>query len=1142
MDTGALKKFAQAARRQLLEQVAARMEQVLQTDSVEIREKDKAVKDLQEQIKKSSKEAVIDQVAYTWFNRFCALRYMDVNHYTRIGIVSPVEGFTQPEILQEAKQGVIDDSFKVDKQIVVGLLNGQMPSSNPQQEVFQLLLVGACNAYHAQMPFLFPKIDDFTELLMPDDLLSENSVLQSVRDMLTPEACQDVEVIGWLYQYYISERKDEVFAALKKNKKIEAEDIPAATQLFTPHWIVRYLVENSLGRLWMLNHPDSRLVERMDYYIKPEEPETDYLEISSPEEIKVCDPACGSGHMLTYSFDLLYSIYEEEGYDAIKIPSLILQHNLYGIEIDKRAGHLAAFALMMKAREKDRRFFDRGVEPNVCVLENVSFTEDELDRYMYAVGRDIFTQDLQETLSQFKQANNFGSLIRPKVKDVGLIRESIEGQGVFDNLFLYETNQKVMKVLEQTEHLSSQYSVVVANPPYMGRGGMNVELRDYGKYVFPESKSDLFAMFIERGIELIHNNGYNSMVTMQSWMFLSSFEKLRIRLLEQNTLCCMVHMANMVMGIAFGTTAGVWKKGLLPEYIGHFSYVDYTDLSEGNMPFEFPVRNDRLSKITASEFGKIPGSPIAYWIAPGIISAFHSNPMLSHWADSAGRCKTHDNLRFIRYIWEVDRENIGIEKTWKMVSSGGEFRRWFGNRTDLINWSKEAREYYSKFGGLSNESNWNTSGITWSDFTSKINSFRIKLKDSENSSSGPTIVPFQNEDLHPILGYLNSICARVFISIINPTFHTNPGEVLDLPFIKQNDVRRIVAQLIKISMVDWESYEISGEFEKHPLRCEGYFHKSLENAYKNLRSHWRDVTYEMQELEEDNNRVFIKEFGLERELNPELPLMEITLTCNPHYRYRGDKTDEEREALLLADTMKEFISYAVGCMLGRYSLDKEGLVLANAGETLEDYLQQVPEPSFMPDEDNVIPVLEGEWFEDDIAERFKDFLKVTFGEENFEENIDFLEEAIGQDIRSYFVKDFYNHHVKMYKKRPIYWLFSSSKGSFNALIYMHRYEQDTLSVILNDYLVQYHEKMTAHKALLETRSISASASQGERTKALKEIDQINKVLSEIKEYEDEILYPLATQQIEIDLDDGVKVNYTKFGRALKKVVGLSVSE
>lgn len=1141
MDTGALKIFAQTARRQLLEQVAARMEQVLQTDSVEIREKEMAVNVLKEQIKKSSKEAVVDQVAYTWFNRFCALRYMDVNHYTRIGIVSPQEGFTQPEILQEAKQGVIDDSFKVDKQIVVGLLTGQLPSSNPQQEAYRLLLVGACNAYHAQMPFLFPQIDDYTELLMPDDLLSENSVLQGVRETLTKETCNDVEVVGWMYQYYISERKDEVIAALKKNKKIEAEDIPAATQLFTPHWIVRYLVENSLGRLWMLNHPDSKLVEQMDYYIQSKQPETDYLKIQSPEEIKVCDPACGSGHMLTYGFDLLYAIYKEQGFDPVQIPSLILQNNLFGIEIDQRAGHLAAFALMMKGREKDRRFFRRKIEPNICVLENITFASNEIETYKKAVGSDLFTQELWFLLRQFEQAENFGSLIRPQVKNPQQILERLHELGVFDNMFLHITNEKVKQVLRFTKYLNPRYQVVVANPPYMGSRGMNDNLKDFAKDQYPDSKADKFAMFIERGFELVRKEGYNAMVTMQSWMFLSSYEKLRKRLLKNVTITCMVHMDNMVMGIAFGTAATVWNKHYKKNYKGHFSFVKYEDITKENIPNEFPLNNDRLAHVSAKDFQKVPGLPIAYWIKDSARAVFEFPPLSAQFK-SGGRCKTHKDEKYLRNTWEVNANSIGINNDWCILYKGGPFRKYYGNRDHVIKWTREAKEHYKSFGGLTNKKYWDKSGITWTIVTSKNNTaFRLKDIDGQYSSVSPTVFNNSNHN-NAILSLLNSVIGNYLLRVLNPTLALNVGNVMNFPISDALDIDTlsyITEKLITISKKDWLTSETSLGFLKHQLVETQHQSSTIEESYTALKANRNKQISEYKLLEEDVNKMCIKAYFLQDVLSTESPLENISLSFNPRYRYVGNKTEEELEAMLVADTMKEFINYAVGCMLGRYSLDKEGLILANTGETLEDYLCQVPEPSFIPDEDNAIPVLEGEWFEDDIAERFKDFLKATFGKEDFDKNLTFLEEAIGRGIREYFVKDFYKEHIKMYKKRPIYWLFSSPKGSFNTLIYMHRYNKHTLSVILNGYLVQYRTKLSARKAMLENRSISAKASQGEKTKALKEIDQINSILSELREYEDEILYPLATQQIEINLDDGVKANYKKFGKALKKISGLS---
>jgi len=594
MDTAKLKKFAQAARRQLLAQVNARLERILAADSAARRESAPAVRELERRIAGSSKETIIEEAAYTWFNRFCALRYMDVNNYTKIGTVSPQPGFTQPEILQVAKQGHISDEFSsfLEAQKVFDLLSGQLPSSDPQQEAYRILLVAVCNYYNRLMPFMFEKINDYTELLMPDDLLSESSVLNRIRDAISVESEKwevgsdgkvEVEVIGWLYQFYISERKDEVFAALKKNRKITPENIPAATQLFTPHWIVKYLVENSLGRLWMLNHPDSRLVEEMEYYIRPEQTETDFLRINSPEDIKICDPACGSGHMLTYAFDLLHFIYEEEGYETARIPQNILTHNLYGIEIDQRAGALAAFALFMKAREKSRRFFRKPVQPNICVLENIEVDENDLKAYLDEIGSDLFTHDftanLKTLLQQFTEANNFGSLIRPAITEVGDAVKILEEKGIGDKILFYDTHQQVLKALKPADYLSPKYHVVIANPPYMGGKGMNGRLGAWAKENYPDGKSDLFAMFIERNLDLAQKQGSVAMITMQSWMFLSSFEKLRTKILDNDTILSMAHLGarafDSIGGEVVSTTAFVLEKAHHPEYKG--AYVRLVD-------------------------------------------------------------------------------------------------------------------------------------------------------------------------------------------------------------------------------------------------------------------------------------------------------------------------------------------------------------------------------------------------------------------------------------------------------------------------------------------------------------------------------------------------------------------------------------
>ena len=552
METSKLKKFAQFARRSLIEQVSSKLNLVLTEGSAARREEAKTIAELEKQIREHGREQVIERVAYIWFNRFCALRFMDVNRYTRIGIITPAEGQFQPEILAEAKMGHIDEEMVAEKtrEQIFALLGGSSPSRDPQSEAYCLLVVAACNDFNKSMPYLFEKIADYTELLMPDDLLSGNSILAYTREAITPDVCQDVEVIGWLYQFYISEKKDKVFDDLKKNKKITPENIPAATQLFTPHWIVRYLVENSLGRLWMLNHPDSKLVEQMEYYIKPEQVESDFLHIGKPEDIKMCDPACGSGHILTYTFDLLYAIYEEEGYDPSEIPEKILMHNLYGIEIDERAGELAAFALTMKARARQRRFFRKPVQPNICVLQNISFDEAELGEVesgQLAIGSGALLEKLMHDLQMFTEADNFGSLLRPRLssEQCTKIQDYLTAhwsQETANSLFKSLAHQKVLQALQQADYLSPKYHVVIANPPYIGGKGMNGKLALWLKDNYSDVKSDLFSAFIVRNTELTLPKGQLGFMTPFVWMFISSYEKLRSFLIDQKTITSLIQL------------------------------------------------------------------------------------------------------------------------------------------------------------------------------------------------------------------------------------------------------------------------------------------------------------------------------------------------------------------------------------------------------------------------------------------------------------------------------------------------------------------------------------------------------------------------------------------------------------------------
>lgn len=571
MDTNRLKRFAQTARKKLLEAVADKLKFAIGENSPARRGTPRAVVELEKNIREKGEAAVIDFVAYTWFNRFCALRYMDVMGYNPVRIVSPLPGHFQPEILEEAKGNSFSDEIPAATRMMIrDILASERP--NAQLEVYKLLLVAICNAYNKPMPFLFQPINDYTELLMPDDLLSGSSILALTREAILPEVAEKgVEVIGWLYQFYISEKKDEVMG-----KTVKTEDIPAATQLFTPDWIVRYLVENSLGRLWMLNHPASRLAESMEYYIPATEQDADFLKVMSPEELKVCDPCCGSGHMLTYAFDLLARIYEEAGFSPREIPSLILKNNLHGIEIDPRAGELAAFALTMKAREHDSRFLRRenAPQPNICVLQNVTFDDEEFKSYMDFIGRDLFTAALQTTLRQFEKADCFGSLIVPQLTNSVAVLAELESRDVSGQLFLTNIHQKVLAVIRQAEYLSPHYHVVVTNPPYMGSKGMNADLKKFAETKYSDSKSDLFAMFIERCLELVQKHGTIGMITMQSWMFLSSFEKLRTKLLDEDTILSMAHLGprgfDTIGGEVVQTTAFTLTNTHIPDYQGAF--------------------------------------------------------------------------------------------------------------------------------------------------------------------------------------------------------------------------------------------------------------------------------------------------------------------------------------------------------------------------------------------------------------------------------------------------------------------------------------------------------------------------------------------------------------------------------------------
>ena len=1105
------------------------------------------IKDKREQLVHEIKEKgyvqVMDEVTYTWFNRFVALKFMEVNGYLPLKVFSSEDASKhEPDILT---QSLNLDFLDIDRNKVMDL-----KSEGKDEELYQYLILRLCNYMNKIMPFLFEPIEDYTELLFPEKLLHTDSILGVLNDIIDEGDWKEVEVIGWIYQYYVAPRKERVFKDLKKNIKIKKEDIPAATQLFTPHWIVRYLVENSLGRLWMLNRPHSRLFEQMEYYIKPDQPETDFLKINSPEEIKVCDDACGSGHMLVYTFDLLYSIYEEEGYSHSEIPEKILTHNLFGIEIDKRAGELAAFALTMKARKKHRNFFSNPVQPNICALQSISFEDDELRSYIAAIGSNLFTTELQSTLLQFEEADNFGSLIRPATTNVSDIRHMLNEKNLSGNLTLFTTHRKVLKVLEQADYLSPKYHVVIANPPYMGGKGMNTRLKTFAQDNYPNNKSDLFSMFIERNLDMAMQKGMVAMITMQSWMFLSSFEKLRDNILNNDTILSMTHLGprafDSIGGEVVSTTAFVIETEHHENLKGAYLRLIYGG-NEAEKEAELKAKRNEPFYASAADFKKIPGSTIAYWVSESVISAFEEGELLGNVYVAKSGVMTGDDEYFLRGWHEVEYNNIGFcykkeeaitsNHKWLPMNKEEGYRKWTGRYATVLYYVGHGKNFINMKNlnyRLRDKNLYFRSGISWGDVGSGTVSFRYQKVGLIFAARAPMI--FSSE--LSLVAFLNSEPARYFRKVLNPTLSFNLVDLYRLPLLNLstknalNNIENIVNNLIKISEKDWIAQECSWDFITFRLLQPEFYQPTLHATYIKLRAQWQEMTSEMQRLEEKNNRIFIEAYGLQNELTPEVPLSEITLTCNPHYRYNGNKTEEKLEALLLTDTIKEFISYAVGCMFGRYSPDREGLILANQGETIDDFREKVPNASFMPDDDNIIPILEDEYFTDDIVSRLREFLKATFGAESLAENLEFIAGALSKSkkssespekvIRDYFLKSFFKDHVKMYKKRPIYWLFTSGKGrGFNALVYMHRYDKETLAKMRTDYLLKLEDKLDARIGMLGDDS---AAEKG----------KLGKQVEELMDY-DGVLNNKALEYIDIDLDDGIVVNYAKFEGLVEKI-------
>ena len=1151
MNTNNLKRFAKEARIKLLEQVSRKMEFVLTHDTAELRGKENEIAQLKNKIKQIGKEQVIEMVSYTWFNRLMALRFMDANGYTIPKVVTPLLGMTNPEILQNALGGNIEPDLKIDRQRLNDLLDGKTAAADAHTEAYKILLVAVCNQWHTAMPFMFERISDYTELLLPDDLLSDYSIVADIRNGMSDEDCQQEELIGWLYQFYIADKKDEVFDALKKNVKITAENIPAATQLFTPRWIVRYMVENTLGKLWLTFKPNSKLRQHMPYYIESPEgnaPTPLPEGIKGVMDITFLDPCQGSGHVLVYAFDLYAKIYEEEGYNTNEIPALILQHNLFGIDIDERAAQLAAFALTMKARNYYSRFLRKPVQPHVIALENVNegIIKQAVKIPLVVAGKLVYDyRDL--TLYNLTQADNFGSLIQ-------IDPEELKALQIQKGSIWQEQEQKLK---EQAEYLCRQYQCVVTNPPYMGQKGMNDNLKQLLSEKYSIGKTDLFSAFILRCQDFICLNGYSGMVTMESWMFLSSFEELRKFVIANTVIQSLSHFGWHVMRIAFGTCSFILQKSDPIENKGVYSYTEIDDIDRvREFPTVFPkINNGRFNIINQNEFEKIPGNPIGYWLSKRFIESFSKFPILRSISKPFQGMSSSNNVRFLRFWFEIDfgnfkddcindKASIESKKKWFPYNKGGSFRKWYGNYDYVVNWfnsGQEVKEFTSKLPQgtavrIKSYEHYFKKSITWSALTAGTFGSRYSDKGAIFDVSGSSVFPDETNSLF-ILGVLNSSYTKEVLKVLNPTLNYQVIDISRIPvniFSSEKErINSLITNLIEEFRNEWNLRETSWDFKENGLIKLKNSH--LSNALEEYILYWANMFHKLHKSEVELNRLFLQIYGLQDELKPDVSFEEITILQEESKIIDGELYIDPVPVLL------QLLSYSIGCIFGRYSLDKHGLMLANQGETLSDFIKQVPNQTFTPDEDNIIPVLEGEWFTDDIVARFKVFLKAAFGEEHFKENLKYIEDTIGKDIRKYFTKDFYNDHIKRYKKRPIYWMFSSPKGHFKSLIYMHRYQPDLCSKMLNDYLQAFISKLEASRQTQTNLSIREDISAREKTAAIKEIDTLEAMLKDCREYE-KTLFIIATQKISIDLDDGVKVNYLKFKDVLVPIKGLEKEE
>jgi hypothetical protein len=1124
---------------------------------------------------------LIEEVAYTWFNRLIAIRFMEVNNYLpdKMRVLSSGrDGVNEPEFVTYYQDTSLNFTDRELEQLSNWKIDG---SATAMEKMFHLLFIKQCNALNENLPELFEKTNDYAELLLTISYIDEEGVLYKLVNEI-PEEYFDiesengngqVEIIGWMYQYYNTERKDEVFSR-PKSKKIQKEDIPAATQLFTPDWIVRYMVENSLGRLWIEkliasgdDRSERKIAEEFNwkYYIPEAEQSLEVkeqlIEIRKDrknvqiEDIKFIDPAMGSFHIGVYAFEIFMQLYESQGYTEREASKLIIENNIYGLDIDKRAYQLSYFACMMKGRQYNRRILNGEIKCNLhAIPESNEINKSHLDYLGNNIEDkkdwDEYKKEIIEILDIVKDAKEYGSILQVSDKyDFKVLKEFVanikpQTQLSFETVGIEKTQQDILEILIVAEILSQKYDILVTNPPYMGSSGMNSKLNKYVKKNYPDSKSDLFAVFMESTDNMLKPNGILSIVTMQSWMFLSSYEKFRIKVLQKNTIIQLMHMNNMVMRIAFGTSVSTFKKINLKKYLGTYHMIKYEDLSKEDRPVLFPKKDERYRITSQDNFEKIPGMPIAYWASSNLIEAFENGKPMNSIIDPKQGLATADNNRFLRLWHEVDINKISFNSNsiessieskakWFPYNKGGARRQWYGNYDYVVNWENdgfEIRNFKDNNGKLrsrpQNTSYYFKEAITWSLITSGGFSIRYREVGSIHDVAGMSAFSNNHDKLMYILGLMSTKISNFIFKMLNPTINLQIGDFNNFPVLFSEDERiiKLVEENIAIAKEEWNSYEETWEFKKHPFLTKGEI-STLKEAFNFWKEECKKRIEKTKSIEEELNRIFIKLYKLEDELSSDVNIEDITL----------------RNANLTKD-IKSFISYAVGCMFGRYSLDVEGLVYAG-GEFEEKFKIDNGEwkiksgdnwvkSSIDIAKDNIILITDEEYFEDDIVNRFINFVKVCYGEETLEENLKFIADALGgkgtpkEIIRNYFLKDLYKDHIKTYKKRPIYWLYDSGKqNGFKALIYMHRYNEDTTGKLRIDYL---HEMQKAYERSIDNLKYDIANNKNSRevAKSEKALAKITKQLKECKDYDEKIAH-LALARIPIDLDDGVKVNYDK---------------